>query len=91
MHDRLRYLLPAGDGTFLVRQGNEIEKTDRTLALHPYLKFTERLLSVELSPDRQMLVAQADLERHSEEAHKRMVEQALLAAKAFRMRMSASA
>ncbi len=78
MHDRLRYLLPAGDGTFLVRQGSEIEKTDRSLSLHPYLKFNERLLSVELSPDRQMLVAQADLERHSAEAHKRMVEQALL-------------
>ena len=78
MHDRLRYLLPAGDGTFLVRQGSEIEKTDRSLALHPYLRFNERLLSVELSPDRQMLVAQADLERHSAEAHKRMVEQALL-------------
>ncbi len=79
MHDRLRYLLPAGDGTFLVRQGSEIHKTDRSLTLRPYLKFNERLLNVELSPDRQMLVAQADLERHSAEAHKRMVEQALLA------------
>ncbi len=78
MHDRLRYLLPAGDGTFLIRQGSEIQKTDRSLTLHPYLKFNERLLSLDLSPDRQMLIAQSDLERHSAEAHKRMVEQALL-------------
>ena len=79
MHDRLRYLLPTGDGTFLVRQGSQIQRTDRSLALHPYLKFDERLLSVELSPDRQLLVAQSDLERHSAEAHKRLVEEALLA------------
>lgn len=78
MHDRLRYLLPADNGTFLVRQGNNLFKTDRDLELHPFLKFNDRLFEMQLSPDRQLLVTEMDLERHSPEAHRRLVTQALL-------------
>ena len=34
---------------------------------------------MQLSPDRQMLITELDLERHSLEAHRRLVEQAILA------------
>ncbi len=76
MHDRLRYLLPTGNGTFLVRQGNSIEEADKTLQLHPYLKFKDRLFEMELSPDRQMLVTEMDLERHSQRVHDQLALQA---------------
>ncbi len=79
MHDRLRYLLPTKNGTFLVRQGNSIEETDRTLELHPYLNFKERLFEMQLSPDRQMLVTETDLERHSPRVHEQLLIQAELA------------
>jgi hypothetical protein len=78
MHDRLRYLLPAGDGTFLVRQGSTLHLTDRTLVLRPFMKFNSRLFEMQSSPDRQLLVTEADLERHSSEAHQRLVVQARL-------------
>jgi hypothetical protein len=78
MHDRMRYLLATGDGNFLVRQGNIVQQTDRSLELHPFLRFNERVFEMQLSPDRQMLVTELDLERHSPEAHRRLVNQALL-------------
>ncbi len=78
LHDRLRYLLPVGDGTFLVRQGNRLMKTDRTLELRPFMSFRQRLFEMQLSPSGQTLVTEADLERHSEETHQRLVNQALL-------------
>jgi hypothetical protein len=77
MHDRARYLLPAGNGTFLVRQGNTLSKTDCSLKLHPFLNFDERLLDFSISPDQQLLITESDLERHSPEAHKRLVEEAI--------------
>ncbi len=77
MHDRRQYLFPLGGGAFLVRQGSEFSRVREDLQLHPYLRFKQRLLSVQLSPDGQLLTVQADLERHSEEKHKRLVEEAV--------------
>ena len=77
MHDRRRYLFPLGDGNFLVRQGSDLQRTGQDLVLHPYIRFQHRVESVQISPDGQMLTVQTDLERHSEEKHQRLVEEAI--------------
>ncbi len=76
-HDRRAYLFAIGNGTFLVRQGNNLFRTGMDLHLHPYLRFTDRLLSAQVSADGQLLTVQSDLERHSEEKHKRLVQEAI--------------
>ncbi len=76
-HDRRTYLFGLGNGTFLVRQGNELFRTGMDLHLRPYLRFSDRLLTAQVSPDGQLLTVQSDLERHSEEKHKRLVQEAI--------------
>ena len=77
MHDRQQYLFPLGTGQFLLRRGGDIEIMGNDLVLHPYIHFTNHLEAVQISPDGKMLIAQSDLERHSQEKHKQLVEQAI--------------
>ena len=77
MHDRRQYVYSLGNGTFLVRQGNDIQKLGDNLVLHPYLHFSHRLQNVQVSPDGQMLTVQSDMERHSEEKHRQLVAEAI--------------
>jgi hypothetical protein len=77
MHDRRQYLFARGEGSFLVRQGTDIKRLGSDLELHPYLHFPNRLQAVELSPDGNLLTVQEDLERHSADKHKRLVDEAI--------------
>ncbi len=77
LHDRRAYLYPLEKGTFLVRQGNDLFRTGADLHLHPYLRFNQRLLTAQVSPDGQLLTVQSDLERHSSEKHQRLLQEAM--------------
>ena len=77
MHDRRQYLYALGEGSFLVRQGDELQRTRADLVLHPYIRFQHRLERVQISPDGQMLTVQSDLERHVEEKHRQLVAEAI--------------
>ena len=77
MHDRRRYLFALGNGQFLVREGVDIQRMDQDLVLHPYLHFQHHLQNVQISPDGQLLTVQSDMERHSEEKHRKLVEEAI--------------
>jgi hypothetical protein len=56
LHDRAPYLSMLRDGHFLVRDGDQILKSDATLELKPYLRFPGPVLSVELDPSQQYFV-----------------------------------
>jgi hypothetical protein len=56
LHNRARYLWMLKDGHFLLRDGNDLQQGDATLALKPLLRFPGPLLSVELDPTQQFLV-----------------------------------
>jgi hypothetical protein len=77
MHDRRQYLFALGNGSFLIRQGSDIERTGRDLELHPFIRSQYRLEDVQISPDGKLLTVQSDLERHSAEKHKHLVEEAI--------------
>jgi hypothetical protein len=57
LHDRSRYLWMLADGHFLLRDNNALEIGDASLALKPFLTFPGSLLSIDLSPSQQLLVA----------------------------------
>jgi hypothetical protein len=77
MHDHDHYLWSLQNGSFLVRQRDSLFVTDGGLELRPYLELPSRFENLEVSPDGKLLVLQIDQERHSEEEHKRLVQEAL--------------
>ncbi|AXC09629.1 hypothetical protein ACPOL_0244 [Acidisarcina polymorpha] len=76
MHDRGRYLWALRDGKFLVRQRDQLFTTDSSLNLHPYIESKSPIRLVKLSPDARLLLIETDLEKHTEEEHRRLVEEA---------------
>jgi hypothetical protein len=75
MHDRGRYLWALGDGKFMVRQRDTLELTDASLELHPFLVSSSPLRLVKLSPDAQLVLVETDIEKHTEEEHRRLAEE----------------
>jgi hypothetical protein len=78
MHDRGRYLWPLRNGKFLVRQRDLLSVTDATLRLQPYIQAESPIRLVRLSPDARLLLVETDVEKHTEEEHRRLVQQASL-------------
>jgi hypothetical protein len=76
MHDRGRYLWALGNGKFMVRQRDSLEITDASLEMHPFLQSSSPLRLVKLSPDGRLLLVETDLEKHTEEEHRRLAEAA---------------
>lgn len=68
MHDRLRYLWRLGEGRFLVRQRSNLFVIDRSLELKPYLSSETALQSVQISPDRKVLVVESETRKVSRPA-----------------------
>lgn len=60
MHDRSRYLWRLADGHFLVRQRSSLYLTDSSLELHSYISVDTALESVQISPDRKLIVVEAE-------------------------------
>ncbi len=60
MHDRSRYLWRLGEGRFLVRQRSSLFLTDASLELRPYLHSEAPLDSVQISPDRKLVVVESE-------------------------------
>lgn len=56
VHDRQRYLWALNGGRFLLRDRNNLELGDSTLALKPFLRFQGPLLWLEMDPTQQFLV-----------------------------------
>src|ERR1700761_6013139 len=59
MHDRQHYLWAIGQGKFLVRQRNALYLTDSRLELRPYMQFSTPLQELMVSPDRKLLMIEA--------------------------------
>ena len=60
MHDRARYLWRLSDGHFLVRQRSSLFLTDPSLELRSYLSSDTALESVQISPDRKLIVVESE-------------------------------
>ncbi len=60
MHDRSRYLWRLGEGHFLIRQRSSLFLTDASLELRPYLNSDTALESVQISPDRKLVVIESE-------------------------------
>lgn len=58
MQDHQRYLWALRDGQFLVREGNVLYQTGRTLQLVPWDSAPEPLMLVEVSPNRQFVAVE---------------------------------
>ena len=56
IHDRQRYLWALNGGHFLLRDRNNLELGDATLAFKPFLRFAGPLLWLEMDPTQQFLV-----------------------------------
>ena len=56
VHDRVRYLWMLKDGHFLLRDRDNLDLSDGTLELKPYLRFPGPLLYVETDPAQKFLV-----------------------------------
>jgi len=56
VHDHARYLWMLKDGSFLLRDRNNLEMGDASLELKPYLRFPGPLLWLEMDPTQQFLV-----------------------------------
>jgi len=67
MHDHSRYLWRLDNGRFLVRQRSTLFSTDKSLALEQYIHSETPLASVQISPDRKVMVVEAEAKK---EAHK---------------------
>ena len=67
MHDHSRYLWRLDDGRFLVRQRSTLFSTDKSLALEKYIQSNAPLESVQISPDRKLLVLESE---EKKEKHK---------------------
>ncbi len=65
VHDRSRYLWRMADGKFLLRQRSSLYLTDRSLALLPYISSPYPLESVQVSPDRSLIVMEAKSSKES--------------------------
>jgi len=78
MHDHGRYLWALRDGQFLVRQRDSLFLVDRSLELQPFLQSESPVRLVKLSPDNRLLLLESDLEKHTEEEHKKLVEDAAM-------------
>ena len=78
MHDRGRYLWALRNGQFLVRQRDTLLLTDLKLQLKPFLQSPTPIRLVKLSPGGQLLLVESDLEKHSEEEHRKLTEEAEL-------------
>ncbi len=76
MHDRGRYLWALGNGKFMVRQRDSLGITDASLEMHPFLQASTPLRLVKLSPDARLLLVETDLEKHTEEEHRRLAAEA---------------
>jgi len=76
MHDRGRYLWALGNGKFMLRQRDSLELTDASLELQPFLQSTSPLRLVKLSPDARLVLVETDLEKHTEEEHRRLQAEA---------------
>lgn len=76
MHDRGRYLWALGNGKFMVRRRDSLEITDASLETQPFLQSSSPLRLVKLSPDGRLLLVETDLEKHTEEEHRRLAEAA---------------
>ena len=76
LHDHLQFIWPMSGGRFLVRQRNRLMVTDASMRLHPFLRPAMRLASVQVSQDGKTLIVETEMERHSAEEHKRVLEQA---------------
>jgi hypothetical protein len=68
MHDRSRYLWRLGEGRFLVRQRSNLFLTDTSLELKPYINSDTALQSVQLSPDRKLLVVESESKKENRPA-----------------------
>lgn len=68
MHDRSRYLWRLSDGRFLVRQRSSLLVTDTSLELRPYISSDTPLESVQLSPDRKLMVIESEGKKKDREA-----------------------
>jgi hypothetical protein len=60
MHDRSRYLWRLSEGRFLVRQRSSLFVTDASLELRPYITSDTTLQSVQISPDRKLIVVESE-------------------------------
>jgi hypothetical protein len=56
VHDRSRYLWMLADGSFLLRDRNDLELGNASLELKPFLRFPGPLLYLEMDPAQQFLV-----------------------------------
>jgi hypothetical protein len=56
LHDRARYLWMLKGGHFLVRDRDELEMGDASLALKPYLRFPGPVLDLAMDPSQEFLV-----------------------------------
>lgn len=63
MHDRSRYLWRLSDGRFLVRQRSSLFLTDTSLELRPFLHSDTALESVQISPDRKLVVVESQTKK----------------------------
>ncbi|QNI33251.1 hypothetical protein H7849_04610 [Alloacidobacterium dinghuense] len=68
MHDRSRYLWRLAEGHFLVRQRSSLFVTDTSLDLKPYINLETALESVQISPDRKMLVVESESKKENRQA-----------------------
>jgi hypothetical protein len=57
LHGRSRYLWMLKDGSFLIRDGEDLKKSNAMLELKPFLHFPGPLLWLETDPQQQYLVA----------------------------------
>lgn len=76
LHDRHRYLWPAGQGRAMLRIGDELYTADAGLILKPLFHADAALREVALSPDGRMLMVETDAEKHTPEQHARLVKHA---------------
>jgi hypothetical protein len=60
MHDHSRYLWRLDDGRFLVRQRSTLFLTDKSLELEQFVHSETPLASVQISPDRKLMVLEAE-------------------------------
>lgn len=67
MHDRSRYMWRLADGHFLVRERSSLYLTDSSLELHSYISVDTPLESVQISPDRKLIVVEAEGKRQKPE------------------------
>ncbi|MFT4114814.1 hypothetical protein [Silvibacterium sp.] len=58
MHDREAYLWALGDGKFLVRQRNQLYRTDEKLQLRPFLHTDSEIQAISVSPTHRLMAVE---------------------------------